>query len=63
MVEKFLNNRFFILYLIPFFIGCLTILSFEPFNLTLVNLFLFPLIFYLLVFINKKSKGVYRKKP
>ena len=63
MVEKYLNNRFFILYLIPFFIGSFTILSFEPFNLTIVNLIVFPLIFYLLVYINKKSKSIYRKKP
>ena len=63
MFEKYLNNRFLIIYLIPFILGSLTILSFHPFNITIINLIIFPLFFYLLVYINKKSKSVYRKKP
>ena len=63
MFEKYLNNRFLILYLIPFIIGSLTVLSFQPFNLTIVNLIIFPLFFYLIVYINKKSRAVYREKP
>jgi len=63
MIEKYLNNRFLILYIIPFIFGSLTILSFEPFNLTLINFLIFPSFFYLLVYINKKSRTVYRKKP
>ncbi len=63
MFEKYLNNRFFTLYLIPFIIGSLTILSFQPFNITIINLVIFPIFFYLVIYINKKSKFVYRKKP
>ncbi len=63
MVEKYLNNRFFTLYLIPFIIGSLTILSFHPFNISIINLVIFPLFFYLIIYINKKSKSFYRKKP
>ena len=63
MIEKYLNNRFITLYLIPFLIGSFTILSFEPFNLTFINFIVFPLLFFLLVYINKKSKSIYRKKP
>ena len=63
MFEKYLNNRFLIIYLIPFILGSLTILSFHPFNITIINLIIFPLFFYLIVYINKKSKSVYRKKP
>ena len=63
MIKKYLDNRFFILYFIPFLIGSLTIISFHPFNLTIINLVIFPLFFYLIVYINKKSKSVYRKKP
>ena len=63
MIEKYLNNRFYTLYLIPFLIGSLTILSFHPFNITIINLLIFPLFFYLIIYINKKSKSVYRKKP
>ena len=63
MLDKYLNNRFLILYLSPFILGGLTTLSFEPFNLTIINLIIFPFFFYLVVYINKKSKNIYRKRP
>jgi apolipoprotein N-acyltransferase len=63
MLDKYLNNRFLTLCLIPFILGTLTTLSFEPFNLSIINLIIFPILFYLIVFINKKSKVIYRKKP
>jgi len=63
MIEKYLYSRFLTLYIIPFILGSLSVLSFEPFNLTLINLIIFPIFFYLLVYINKKSKAVYRQKP
>ena len=63
MIEKFLNNRFLTLYIIPVTIGSLSVISFHPFNITIINLIIFPLFFYLIVYINKKSKSVYRKKP
>ena len=63
MTEKYLKSRFLTLYIIPFLLGSLTILSFEPFSFLIINLIVFPIFFYLLVFINKKSKSIYRKKP
>ena len=63
MFERFLNNRLLILYLAPFIIGSLSTLSFEPFNLTIINFIILPVFFYLTVYINKKSKTSYRKKP
>ena len=63
MVGKYLNNRFLILYLSPLFLGSLTVFSFQPFNLTLINFFILPSIFFLLIYIKKKSKITYRKKP
>ena len=63
MIQKYLNNRFLILYLIPFIIGSLSVFSFEPFNITLLNFFILPIFFYLAVYINKKSKSTFRKKP
>ncbi len=63
MFEKYLNNRFLSLYFIPFVAGSLSILSFQPYNLTIINFVIFPLLFYLINYINKKSKSVYRKKP
>ena len=63
MIEKYLDNRFLVLYVIPLILGSLTVLSFEPFNLILINFLVFPSFFYLMVYINKKSKTIYRKKP
>ena len=60
MVKKYLDNRFIILFT-TFFIGALTTLSFQPFNLTIINFIVLPLFFYLIVYINKKSKSTYRK--
>ena len=63
MIAKYLNNRVITLVLIPFLIGSLSVLSFQPFNFTFINFFVLPLFLYFIVYINKKSKGVYRKKP
>ena len=63
MLEKYLDNRFLTLYFIPFIIGSLTTLSFLPFNFTIINLIVLPIFFYLIIYINKKSRAVYRKKP
>ncbi len=63
MLNKFLNNRFYVLYLTPFIIGSLSTLSFQPFNLTILNFIILPILFGLVVYINKKSRTIYRKKP
>jgi apolipoprotein N-acyltransferase len=63
MLEKFLNNRLFVLYIIPFLIGLLSVFSFQPYNFSVINFFILPIIFYLIVYINKKSKSTFRKKP
>jgi len=63
MIKKFFENRYFILFIFPFLIGSLTVLSFQPFNLTIINFLIIPLFFYLIVYISKKSQSVYRKKP
>ena len=62
MVEKYLNNRILTLYIIPIFFGSLTVFSFEPFNLTIINFLIFPTCFYLLVYINKNKGGVITNK-
>ena len=63
MIKKLFDNRYFILFIFPFFIGSISVLSFQPFNLTIINFIIFPLFFYLIVYISKKSQSVYRKKP
>ena len=63
MVKKFFENRYFILFIFPFLIGSLTVLSFQPFNLIIINFIIFPIFFFLIVHISKKSQSIYRKKP
>ena len=63
MNKKLLDNRYFTLFFFPFLIGSLSVLSFQPFNLTIINFLIFPLFFYIIVYISKKSQSVYRNKP
>ena len=63
MLDKILNNRTIVLYLLPFSLGLLTVLSFQPFNLSFINFFLLPMFFLLTVYVRKKSQNIYRKKP
>ena len=63
MIEKYLNNRLITLYFLPFIIGIISVFSFQPLNFTILNFFILPILFYLTVYIKKKSKGNYRKKP
>jgi len=60
---QFFNKKFFILFLFPLILGGMCVLSFEPFNFFFVNFFSFCSLFFLLIYIKKKSKSIYRKKP
>jgi len=62
-MDKILNNRIYIIFLFPFLLGLLTVFSFQPFNFTIVNFFILPMLFLILTYVNKKSKNIYRKKP
>ena len=57
-----LNNKFFVLFLAPFFLGAITILSFPPYNLTFVNFFSFSILLFLISVVKKKTQSNYRKK-
>ena len=61
MFVKYLNNHFLTLIVIPFLLGSLTVFSFQPYNLTLLNFFILPIIFYLIIFIKKIKKHVQKK--
>ncbi len=63
MIKSYLNNRFLVLYISPFLLGSLSTISFQPFNFTIVNIIILPLTFFFIVYINKKSKNIYRKRP
>ncbi len=63
MFNKILNNRSVVLYLLPFSLGLLSVFSFQPFNFSIINFFLLPVLFFILVYVNKKSRSTYRKRP
>ena len=63
MLQQILDNRLMTLYIIPFILGCMTVFSFQPFNISIINFIILPILFYLLVYIKKKSSSIYRKKP
>ena len=60
---KFFNKSFFIIFLFPLILGGITVFSFQPFNLFFVNFLSLPLLFFSIVYVKKKSKSIYRKKP
>jgi len=57
-----LNNKLFVLFLAPFLLGAITILSFAPYNFTFVNFFTFSILLFLILMIKKKTQFKYRKK-
>ena len=59
----FFNKRIFIIFIFPLILGGLTVLSFQPFNLFFINFFSLPLLFFTIIYVKKKSKSTYRKKP
>ena len=63
MTQKILDNRIFVLFILPFVIGSLGVFSFAPYNFTLINFLIIPSLFLILSFVNKRSKSKYRKKP
>ena len=63
MILALLTSRFFLIFLFPFILGSITVFSFQPFNLSYINFIVFPILFLLTTYIQKKSKNTYRKKP
>ena len=62
-IYKIFDSRLIVVFLIPLFLGILSVLSFQPFNFTFINFLIIPSLFLVLSYVNKKSKNVYRKKP
>ena len=60
---NFFNKRVFIIFIFPLILGGLTVLSFQPFNLFFINFFSLPLLFFSIIYVKRKSKSIYRKKP
>ena len=60
---NFFNRRIYILVIFPIFLGAISVLSFQPFNLVYINFLSLPALFWLILYVKKKSKSTYRKKP
>ncbi len=63
MILNFLNSRFFLVFLFPFFLGTITVFSFQPFNHNYINFFIIPALFLVTTYVQRRSKNTYRKKP
>ena len=62
-LRKILDNKIIIIFLMPFILGSLCVLSFQPFNFNFINFFTLPFLFLILTYVSKRSKNIYRKKP
>ena len=61
--QKLLNSKNFVIFIIPLFLGSLSVLSFQPVNFTFINFFILPSLFLLITYVQKRSRNIYRKKP
>ena len=50
-----LNNKFFIIFFVPFLLGAITILGFAPYNLTFINFFTFSILLFLISKVKKNT--------
>ena len=48
MLNFFLNSKKLLVFVLPFLLGCTTVFSFQPYNITIINFFVFPLLFLIL---------------
>ncbi len=62
-LSNLINKRVSLVFLLPLFLGMCTVFTFQPFNFTFLNFLIFPILFTILVFVEKKSRSTYRKKP
>ncbi len=62
-LNKFINNRFFLIFFFPLVLGMSSVFSFQPFNISLINFLILPGLFLILFYVKKKSQNIYRKKP
>ena len=61
-MKNLLDNKIFVIFIAPFLLGSITIFSFAPYNFTLVNFIVFPILLFLILLVKKKTHINYRKK-
>ena len=63
MIFHFLTSRIFLVFMLPFTLGTLTVFSFQPYNYSYINFLIMPVLFLVTTYVKKKSQNTYRKKP
>ena len=61
-MTSLLKNKFFVIFLFPFLLGAALIFTFSPYNLTLINFLVFPILLFFIFTVKKGTKSKYRKK-
>jgi apolipoprotein N-acyltransferase len=61
-LKSLLYNKFYIIFLIPFLLGIITVFSFSPYNLTFINFFSFSSLLFLIYWVKKRTTLKYRNK-
>ena len=61
-MNALLKSKFFVIFLAPFLLGAVTILSFSPYNFTFLNFFSFSILLFLILIVKKRTQSKYRKK-
>jgi len=59
-LTNLLNSKIFVIFIIPFLLGAITVFGFQPYNLSFVNFFSFSILLYLISLIKKKTQSKYR---
>ena len=57
-----LNNKFFVIFFLPFILGAITVLGFAPYNLTIINFFTFSILLFLILELKKEHNLNIEKK-
>ena len=61
-MKNLFKNKYFVIYFAPFLLGAITVLSFEPFNLTFLSFFTFSFLLFLILTLKKATSSKYRSK-
>ena len=61
-MKNLVDNKIFAVFIVPFFLGSITILGFAPYNFTFINFIVFPILLFLISLIKKRTQSKYRKK-
>ena len=61
-MTNLIDNKIFVVFIAPFFLGSITILGFAPYNFTFINFIVFPTLLFLISLVKKKTQTNYRKK-